>query len=93
MLLQRYYIDWRKNSVAFASIQGPRPIQFSINFDSRYSINPETFELTIESVLFSDRGLYLGVVGVVEEMGLKIEDNRTANQGLTLEVNGKNFGI
>ncbi len=90
-LIQQYFIDWKRNgtSETIAKIQGPRPNPSIFNPDPRYSVDRDIFSLTIQSVSFQDRGVYLGVVGVADPEGQEMEDTRTARQGVTLEVYGK----
>ena len=78
--------------MTFAYIQGPRS-QRSIVTDKRYSINPETFELTISSVRFEDRGSYLGVIGVMDPEGEFFTYEQTRQYNITLDVYGKHFCV
>ena len=92
VLIQQYFIDWQDatSSVTLAYIQGPRS-QRSIVTDRRYSINPDTFELTISSVRFEDRGSYLGVIGVMDPEGQLFMYERTRQNNVTLDVYGEHF--
>ncbi len=93
MLVQRYYIDWKRSGNVVAAIQGPRTSPTVFNPDPRYSVDPDTFSLTIQSVAFEDRGAYIGIVGVVEPEGAVLEDTATASQNISLEVSGKSIQL
>ncbi len=89
-LLAQYYIDWLKNSSSqiLGSIQGPRPSS-PLGPNPKYSVNPDTFALTIPSVSFDDRGVYFGVVGVVDPAGQLNLYTQTQTLGVTLDVYGE----
>ncbi len=92
MLLGQYFIDWMNgsNTEALATIQGPRLSPTLLrSVDSRYSVDPNTFALTIRQVSFSDRGLYLGVVGVADPKGQLFFYTQTQSMGINLEVYGE----
>ena len=94
-LIQQYFIDWEnaENSQTLTRIQGPRDQTslFKPQFDERFVVSPNTFNLTIRSVRFEDRGSYVGVVGIkVPSPGGRIlvyEPTREKN--ITLEVIGE----
>ena len=88
-LILQYFIDWQDatSSATLARIQVPRsevPAK-----SERYSIDPDTFELTIHSVRFEDRGSYRGVIGVRDPEGQSFTYTQTQERGVTLEVFGK----
>ena len=91
-LIQQYFIDWQDaaTSVTLAHIQGPRN-QRPIEPFERYSIDPDSFALTISPVRFEDRGAYLGVVGVRDPSpgGLSFTYTQTQLINITLEVYGE----
>ena len=89
-LLAQYYVDWLDNSSqTIGRIQGPRRSLLPLDPNSRYSVNPETFALTIQSVSFDDRGIYFGVVGVADPAGQTFLYTQTQTLGVTLDVYGE----
>ena len=94
-LIQQYFIDWQNATSAqtLARIQGPRDQLPSFEQSMRYSVNPETFDLTIQSVRFEDQGSYLGVIGVREPtsdgQGLSFTYDQTRTSEVMLVVHGE----
>ena len=90
VLIQQYFIDWRNStsSVTLASIQGPRSQQ-TVEPNEKYSVDPDSFNLTIRSVRFEDRGPYMGVIGVMDPEGQLFTYERTRDVEITLEVNSE----
>ena len=90
-LILQYFIDWQNatSSVTLARIQGPRS-QMTFVPNERYSVSPDTFALTINSVRFEDRGSYLGVIGAREPtsggQGQTFTQSQTLTESVTLEV-------
>ena len=91
-LIQQYFIDWQDttSSATLAHIQGPRSQQQVVS-NERYSIDPQTFELTISSVRFKDRGSYLGLIGVIDPKGQQFTYEHTQQKSITLDVYGEHF--
>ncbi len=97
-LLAQYYIDWLDNSSQIlGSIQGPRP-PLPLGPNPKYSVNPDTFALTIRSVSSEDRGVYYGVLSVVKQTVNTINGQishraytytQTQTLGVTLDVYGE----
>ena len=89
-LTQQYYIDWRNAETleTVARIEGPRSQQL-IEPTERYSVDPDTFALIIDSVRFEDRGFYLGVIGVMDPAGSSFVYTQTEMQNIELEVYGE----
>ena len=89
-LLAQYYIDWLTNnsSQTVGRIQGPRSF-LPMDSNPKYSVNRDTFALTIRSVSFDDRGLYYGVVGVRDPAGQLNLYTQTQTLGVTLDVYGE----
>ena len=92
-LIQQYFIDWQ-NAATMATlvrIQGPRSQLSLIEQNERYSVDPDTFDLTIQSVTFEDRGHYRGVIGVMEPTtgGQLFTYEQTQMKNITLEVYGE----
>ena len=92
-LLELYFIDWQmeRNGTleTLAQIQGPRIQSPVTTMDQRYSVNPETFALMIQSVTFEDRGIYFGVLGVRDPEGMEFVYEELRLSGVTLDVYGK----
>ena len=88
-----YFIDWQmgRNGTleTLAQIQGPRIQSPVTTMDQRYSVNPETFVLMIQSVTFEDRGIYFGVLGVRDPQGMEFFYEELRSSGVTLDVYGK----
>ncbi len=85
-LLAQYSIDWLDNSSQIlSSIQGPRP-SLPLGPNPKYSVNPDTFALTIRSVSSEDRGVYYGVLGEGRQTVLYVQ---TQTLGVTLDVYGE----
>ena len=92
-LLQQYFIDWQdaNSSQTIARIEGPRSTIPLFEPNERYSVNPDSFVLMIDSVRFEDRGSYLGVIGVMDPAGMSFTYDQTRVRTVTLEVYGEQF--
>ena len=92
-LLSQYSIEWKKlndsNSVTVARIAGPRSINPINDPDMKYSVDPSSFVLTINSVSYEDRGTYRGVLFVTDPEGRLFDYDRDLIPTTTTDVYGE----
>ena len=65
-LKELYFVDWRRNSTSETLVRIEVPRNEPGMTNGRYSVDQDSFALTIQSVQFEDRGLYFGVYKVAE---------------------------